>query len=271
VAEACAKLAESQRIDPRLGTLLNVAACHEQEGRTATAWSEFNEAASQAAIAKQAEREAFARGKVAEIEKKLSRLKVVLRSAPAGAEVKLDGSVLRTVALGTPLPLDPGAHTLEVTAPSHNGWTRSITMAAGPAEQTVEVPTLDPTAAPTSPSALAPAPAPAPASKRGASKWTAAGLGLFAVGSAAVGAGVFFGLRTFAKRDDAEKLCTNDGCTQAGIDTYDEARHAATFSTITLSVGVAMLAAGTYFVFFPPSGTRAQAAKLGPGTLVGQW
>lgn len=63
VAEACAKLAESQRIDPRLGTLLNVAACHEQEGRTATAWSEFNEAASQAAIAKQAERETFARGK----------------------------------------------------------------------------------------------------------------------------------------------------------------------------------------------------------------
>lgn len=139
-----------------------------------------------------------------EIEKKLSRLKVVLRSAPAGIEVKLDGSVLRTAALGTPLPLDPGAHTLEVTAPRHNGWTRSIAMAAGP-------------------------------------------------------------------KDDADKLCTSDGCTQTGLDTHDEARDAATLSTITLGVGVVMLAAGVYFVFFPPGGTRAQAAKLGPGTLVGPW
>lgn len=44
VSQACPAFEESERLDPSGGTILNLALCHELEGRLARAWSEFNEA-----------------------------------------------------------------------------------------------------------------------------------------------------------------------------------------------------------------------------------
>src|SRR5262245_26602443 len=81
VSEACPKLAESQRIDPRLGTLLNLAACHAQEGKIASAWAEFTDAATKAERAGQQERAKLAHEQARELEKRLSFVSITVADA----------------------------------------------------------------------------------------------------------------------------------------------------------------------------------------------
>src|SRR5262245_51518985 len=75
--DACPKLVESQRLDPGGGTLFAIALCHEGEGRTATAWADFNVALSEARKDKRADREAAAQERIKALEPKLTRYRVV--------------------------------------------------------------------------------------------------------------------------------------------------------------------------------------------------
>src|SRR6185295_3075071 len=95
-AEACPKLAESQRLDPGGGTLLNLGLCHAGQGRTATAWAELREALGQARRDGRTDRAEIAGKKLAEIEPGLCRLTVAVASdaRAAGVEIKLDDSAL---------------------------------------------------------------------------------------------------------------------------------------------------------------------------------
>src|SRR5512143_1396127 len=59
-AEACPDFEASLKVVPKLGTLLNVALCHETINKLATAWSEFQHAAAWATQTKERERRDFA-------------------------------------------------------------------------------------------------------------------------------------------------------------------------------------------------------------------
>src|SRR5690242_11600284 len=67
-AEACPKLEESQRLEPKGGTQLNVAACHERLGKIATAWVEFHDAVVAAKTEGHPERERLAQQRVDALE-----------------------------------------------------------------------------------------------------------------------------------------------------------------------------------------------------------
>src|SRR5262249_15720737 len=115
-AEACPKLAESQRLDPGGGTLLNLAACHEGEGKTATAWTDYNEALSLARRDNRKEREARARERIAALAPRLPHLTVKVAAAGSDVKVMVDGTDLGRAAWGTRTAMDPGTHVVVATA-----------------------------------------------------------------------------------------------------------------------------------------------------------
>jgi hypothetical protein len=126
VHDACVKFAESERIDPAAGTLIATAECHEKEGKLATAWAEFTDAVEMAARAREPERERYARSHAAALEKSLYRVTLEFPSPPPGTEVKLDGRTLGVGALGSAIPLDPGQHHVDVTAPHMATWSKEL-------------------------------------------------------------------------------------------------------------------------------------------------
>src|SRR5687768_12828264 len=73
---ACAKFAESQTLDPGVGTLMNWATCEERKGRIATAWQRWREALAE--LPADDDRLPFARERVAALEPRLPYLTITL-------------------------------------------------------------------------------------------------------------------------------------------------------------------------------------------------
>lgn len=121
-AEACRKFAESQRLDPGGGTLLNLAVCHELEGKTGTAWTEFKDALGIATRDDRKDRADLAREHLASLEPRLTRLLIALPEplAAKDPEVLLDRSKINAAAWGTAIPIDPGDHTVVVALSATN-------------------------------------------------------------------------------------------------------------------------------------------------------
>ena len=170
---------------------MNLAMCHEIEGKTATAWTEFNEALASARKAARADREKAAREHLTALEPRLSHLTVTVPagSAVAGLEIKLDGSAVEGKALGTAIAVDPGEHTATATAPGREPWQAKVTLKETEA-QTLTVPALVSTAPP-----LPPAPPPATPWKR------PAGIAAAGAGAVLLAVGAGFGAHAISPRE----------------------------------------------------------------------
>jgi hypothetical protein len=164
-AEACPKFAESYRLDPATGTLLNLASCHEAQGKVASAWLEFSDALIQSRRDRRQSRIKFAEERLAALEPKLSRLTLVLAPEVNEPElsIALDGVGIGRAALGVPTPVDPGKHQVEVKAPGKKPWSAAVEIGAAADTQTVTIPVLETPPAPAVGPAVIAVPAAAPA------------------------------------------------------------------------------------------------------------
>jgi hypothetical protein len=281
-AAACPKLEESLRLDPALGTLVNLASCEEQQGRTATAWQHWRAAADQ--IPASDKRRATAVARASALEKLLAKLTIALApDASPEAEVKRDGVRLGRASLGLPIPVDPGKHVVVVSAPGREPReyevsirpkeTQTLTVetgaeikvAARPAEAAPERWGEAPGAA--APVAAVQTPVAPPEKKTSVLGWT-----LLAGGAVALGGAGYFGLQALGARKDAESACAGAGavCRQSAQEALDRDRRSSLFADVGAGVGLVLASAGLYFVLRAPAEdeTTAQVLPLPGGGAV---
>jgi len=260
--EACSKFAESMRLDPQMGTLLNLAACHEASGKTASAWGEFNEVMAQANRTGQTSRVEFAKQHAAAVEGKLSRVKFVSAPPPsASATVKIDGKAVGAGALGTSIPMDPGSHRIEVSASGKRSRDVTFEVPQGPSTTEIQVPALEDASVAAAPSEE-PVRTKEPSRPSGSGKRTL-GFVLGGVGIAGLAAGAVFGVVYLGKKDDYNQ-CTGfcGGTAQSDQDQKSSAQTMGWISTAAFGVGIAGLAAGTILILTSKPAAAEKSARM---------
>lgn len=283
--EACPKLAESQRLDPGIGTQFRLADCYEQQGKIASAWVGFLDVASVAAAAGQADRDKAARARAAQLEPRLSKLTIIVpqpNRAP-GLEIKRDGVAVGEAQWGSAVPVDPGDHRIVINAPGKRELTGSVAVREG-APATFNVPPLEaapeassgvaavavaaPGAEATPPPTAPPAPEPkdAPPPSSGSSGPGVLVITLGAVGVVGLAVGTTFGLMASSKYDESKNHCRASDenlCDTQGVDLRDKAFTFGNVATVGFIVGgVALASAATLWIVNSGSESSAPHATL---------
>jgi hypothetical protein len=264
-AEACPKFEASQKLDPGLGTMLNLADCYERIGKTASAWAQYREAIPLARAAGASEREDMAVAHSKALESRLSTLTIRAMSGSEGGaalDIRRDGVSVDPAELSTPIPVDPGTHEVDASAPGHRPWSTKVEVGGDAAKVVIEVPKL------TGGNGAAGGGPPADAPHHSSSQRPIA-LGIAAAGVVGVGLGTFFGLSASSTWKDAKSGCTDYPfhCTQQGLDQHDSARSKATVSTVAFIAGGVALATGAVLWFTAGSGDQKTALGVGPGLV----
>lgn len=155
--EACPKFADAYAANKNPATLVDLALCHEKQGKLTTAWSELLDAEAEARKAGRSDVETRARANSKALEPKLPRIVINVAAATPGLEVTIDGQKVDPNAQAKGRPVDPGDHKVVASAAGRKPFETTVTVKAGQSKPVV-IPAL---------AADASAPADKPADKPG--------------------------------------------------------------------------------------------------------
>jgi hypothetical protein len=244
--EACEKLERSQALNPGLGTLALLAYCHEMQGRTATAYAEYNQAVRWAERQGDAERQRVIERQRDRLKPRLSMLRLIVPQPVPGLELERAGEKLEQQEWGLPIPIDPGTVTVRAQAPGYETWTANVQVGSEGARVDVNVPPLARVdeVQPVVPSRL-----------------DTPVLVAFGVGAAGLGVGTYFGLRASSLKQDSDDAgCNADSvCNREGYDLRNDARGSARIANIAFGIGLAGVATGVVLML-----TRSGSEKPAP-------
>jgi hypothetical protein len=290
---ACPALAESQRIDPRPGTVFTLADCHDKAGRIATAsalYEDYLRAVARMTVAyklRHADRAKVATAREAALAAEIPELTLMLpASAPKDVRVIRDGIELMAASLGMPLPLDPGEHVVTTQVAGGPVVEQRITLARGERKTVeVEVKVAEPelVAAPSpappppsrpatmAPSATVSAARSAPSASTVDAGMSGRRIGAFIAGGlgvAGLALGGVTGAVALSKKSTIEEHCLGTVCDAEGKAAADDAKLPGLLSTVGFGVGIAGLTAGIALWWTEPSPGEVGGSPRGVRAMV---
>jgi len=294
VTAACDSFAESQRLDPGTGTLLNLASCHEAAGKLATAWVEFREAIAALRHDKRTDRLRYALDHVAAIEPRLAYVTIAVPESAQGHApvITLDGRVLGPAAWGVEVPLDAGWHEAVAQFDTGGPWRATIKVRDGqrrrldvPSQveragvRIVDVDDGIPLSSGRASSGFSPPPPNDPPERPGevgapARRSRVAGLVVGGAGILALGVGAYAGWKASDLWRQRNQACPMDACSAEGAERGARAQSAATVATWTVVGGVVALGAAALLLLWPhaagpAAGQTSREAALANARLGG--
>jgi hypothetical protein len=276
--QGCSLFREADRIEPSVGTELNIAVCEERAGRLTRAMQMFRAVAE--LLPAHDERSRLASARARALEARVAH--IVLRAAtplPAGSRILLDGQPLGMVILGVPMPVDPGGHSLQVSSPGRVPLRIEVTVDEGDHQVVLVSPGAVISSPPskqerspriTSQGALRP-------SRRRTEPQPLAGratLTALAFGTAAAAfvVSAVSGIAVLREKATMQSECSANGaCSRAGVDAAGRGESLAVVSTATFIGGLATGALGGWLLYTssksasPKGATSAVQVSLTPG------
>lgn len=261
----------------------HMALCDEKLGRLVAALRGFELAEAEALkMGKDAQVVAEkAPGRAEALRKRVASVRIEVKGRVLHSKVLLDGQPVLAKDFGTLLPVDPGAHAIEVETDGSIAQKKEVSLPERGYETiTLEIedkekPATEPTASVTATATASAPPPPPPPSKLPA--FVLGGVGVASL----IGAGVFYGLRvaelgnfsrlcpveTYPKDESGQQDCTGNTAAQGA---YNNAQTFTITAGVLVGVGAAALAgAGAYWFFTQRKPSAAPPAKAGAASVVG--
>jgi hypothetical protein len=266
-ADACAAFAESHKLDPAIGTVLNLALCFEGWGKVASAQKAYLEAEKLAAIKGDQKRASAARQRADALTPRIPKIVFtgLPDALPPDLTVAIDADQVGLDALRTGISVDPGPHVVHYSVEG--------------AKKTIKVEMAESTSKEVKLDLPEPKVETGPDPGTGNGTGTGAGIGaelddppvkgrgrgrritgLVVGGAGVVATGVGVTLALMARSDYNSAYsahCDETGCDDVGYKATHDARSKANVATIIVGVGAAAIATGVILYLTAPSGKPA--------------
>ncbi|MEJ7732156.1 MAG: hypothetical protein WKG00_23475 [Polyangiaceae bacterium] len=263
---ALSKFKEVAQVRMTAQVAFNIAECEEHLGKLLAALGNYRLASSEAAapnanapeVAKQVD------ARISALEARIPKMTIARGEGAETATIELDGVELGSAQIGSPIPVDPGPHTVLGKVNGREGARETVTLAESETKDvsvtiaSAPLPKEQPVA-PTQPDVLPPPEI--PGSK-------VPGIVVTGLGVASLGAGVVFLILRQGTLDDLDELCGGDeSCPPSAKSKADDGKLFTGLAEATIAAGVVGVAVGV--VLLATSGKKTATATatgvLAPG------